>query len=69
MLSVKRVFRGGDDADQAYTWIFLGMFVTYLAQAFLNTSVINVAMYFWLVAGLLDLCETPIKLINKQNNK
>ena len=69
VLSVKRVFRGGDDADQAYTWIFLGMFVTYLAQAFLNTSVINVAMYFWLVAGLLEPCETPIKLINKQNNK
>lgn len=34
-------------------WIFLGMFTAYAAQALVNSSVINTAMYFWIVIGLL----------------
>lgn len=60
VISVKKIFKGKDETDQALTWIFLGMFITYAAQAFFNTSVINVAMYFWLVLGLLNT-SAPLK--------
>lgn len=66
LINVKKIFTGGDETSQALTWIFLGMFVTYACQAFFNTSVINVAMYFWLVIGLLNPCDY-INIKNKNN--
>ena len=56
VLNVKKIFKGEDDTPRYFTWIFLAMFLTYLAQSFFNTSVISVAPYFWLVAGLLNQC-------------
>lgn len=35
------------------TWIFFGMFAGYTAQALFNSSIINVAFYFWIVIGLM----------------
>ena len=70
VISVKKVFCGGDDTVQALDWVFLGMLVTYAAQASLNCGVINVAMYCWLTAGLLNPCDSPLNhKNNKKNNK
>lgn len=61
VMNVKKIFKGEDDTPRYFTWIFLAMFVTYLAQSFFNTSVISVAPYFWLVAGLLNCCgSSPV---------
>ena len=59
-LNVKKIFKGSDEEPGSLNWIFLAMFVTYLAQAFFNTSVISVAPYFWLVFGLLNDCDRPL---------
>lgn len=64
--SVKKIFAGGDEKEQALSWLFLGMFITYACQAFFNTSVVNVAMYFWLVLGLLNTCEHPLSLASNK---
>ena len=66
VIAVRKVFKGGDEESQILTWIFLGMFITYAAQASLNCSVINVAMYFWLVLGLLDTCDRPLNFLFKR---
>lgn len=60
VISIKKIFKGGDETAQALDWLFLGMAVTYAAQASLNCSVINVAMYFWLTMGLLNPCDRPL---------
>ena len=61
---VRKVFTGGDDLSVSLVWVLLGMFVTYAAQASLNSSVINVAMYFWIVFGLLNPCSESRKCNN-----
>ncbi len=67
VVSVKRIFKGADSSLQSVDWILLAMFVTYAAQAFFNCSVVNVAMYFWLVMGLLNPCEKPLGKSDKSN--
>ena len=67
VINVKKIFDGGDETSQALNWIFLGMFITYACQAFFNISMVNVAMYFWLVLGLLNTCGSP--LISSLNKK
>lgn len=42
-----------DKVRRYTTWIFLGMFAGYTAQALFNSSIINVAIYFWVVLGLV----------------
>ncbi len=69
VIAVKRVYKGGNETSQALTWVFLAMFVTYAAQASLNSSVINVAMYFWIVFGLLNQCGRPIEISRKSQIK
>lgn len=49
---VKNVIRSKDDNHRFITWIFLGMFIGYAAQAFFNSSVINTAIYFWIIVGM-----------------
>ncbi len=49
---VKAVIHTEDDEERRITWILLGMFLGYAAQAFFNSSVINVAPYFWITVGL-----------------
>lgn len=66
VIAVRGVFRGGDETSQVLTWVFLSMFVAYAAQAFLNSSVINVAMYFWIVLGILNPCGSPLRFSLKK---
>lgn len=49
---VKNVINTKDENHRRITWIFLGMLIGYAAQAFFNSSVINVAMYFWIIIGI-----------------
>ena len=59
--NVKKIFRSGNEISGTLNWMFLAMFVTYLAQAFFNTSVRSVAPHFWLVFGLLNTCDSPLR--------
>ena len=69
VINVKKIFKGDDETSRSLDWIFLAMLVTYLAQAFFNTSVISVAPHFWLVLGLLNVCDRPLEpYIRSKNN-
>ncbi len=46
-----------DSEQRTIWWIVLAMFTGYVVQAFFNSSIINVAMYFWVVIGLLNPVE------------
>ena len=62
--AVKSVLEDGSKERRAVTWILLGMFVTYCVQAQFNGSVPYVAVYFWLVIGLI----TPRTVIRPNKN-
>lgn len=49
---VKTVLHTEDKNNKYITWIFLGMFAAYSAQAMFNSSVINIAPYFWITIGM-----------------
>ena len=49
---VKTVLHTEDKENKYMTWIFLGMFAAYSAQAMFNSSVINIAPYFWITIGM-----------------
>lgn len=51
--AVKNILNNKDEENVRITWIFLGMFAGYAAQACFNSSVINVAMYFWITIGMV----------------
>lgn len=51
--ATKSVLKEESPEKRAVTWILLGMLVTYAAAAFFNNSIIYVALYFWLVIGLI----------------
>ena len=51
--AVKAIFKEKDDLKRSLLWIFLGVVATYLAQALLSSSILNVAPYFWLILGLI----------------
>ena len=38
------------------TWTLLAMFTAYVVQALFNSSVVNIAPYFWITAGMV-LCK------------
>lgn len=54
---IKNILNNTDEKNVFTTWIFLGMFAGYAAQACFNSSVINTAMYFWITIGMV----APIK--------
>lgn len=54
VIAIKRIIHTGNDKERIITWVFLTMFTGYMAQAMFNSSIINVAMYFWIVIGLLN---------------
>ena len=51
--AVKKVINEPSKEERAVTWILLGAFTAYAAQAFFNNSITYVAIYFWLTIGLL----------------
>lgn len=66
VINVKKIFKNIDETSLLINWIFLAMFITYLAQSFFNTSVRSVAPHFWLVLGLLNTCDSPLFSSNKK---
>ena len=58
--AVKRIFNEKDDVKRCLHWIFLVIFAAYACQALLNSSVLNVAPYFWIIIGLLTPRTKPI---------
>ena len=62
--AVKSILKRDSGGVRAVTWILLGMFTAYVVQAMLNSSIINVVVYFWLVLGLI----TPRTVIGHNKN-
>ena len=60
--AVKAIFNEKDDVKRCLLWLFLGAFAAYAGQALLSSSVMNVAVYFWPVIGLLTSRTKPISL-------
>ena len=58
--AVKRIINEKDDVKRCLHWIFLAIFAAYACQAILNSSVLNVAPYFWIIIGLLTPRTKPI---------
>ncbi len=52
--AVIRIIYTENENDRLITWVCLTMFSGYLIQGLFNSSVINVAMYFWIVVGLMN---------------
>jgi len=49
---VRSVIKNDDEEERFLSWIFLGMFFGYAAQAMFNSSVVNVVPYFWITIGM-----------------
>lgn len=58
--TVKAIYNEKDDTKRSIMWIFLGVFVAYISQALISSSVMNVAPYFWLILGLVTPRTKPI---------
>ena len=52
VIGIRTVLNTDDKEDRFITWIFLGMFVAYIAQSMFNSSVVNIAPYYWITLGL-----------------
>ncbi len=52
VIGVKTVLHTEDCEERNVSWILLAIFIGYATQAFFNSSVINIAPYFWAVVGL-----------------
>ena len=63
--AVKSILKRSSGEERAVTWILLGMFASYAVQAFFNSSIINVVVYFWFVIGLI----TPRTVIKPDKNR
>ncbi len=67
--SVKNIINTNDDKERYINWIFLGIVAGYAAQAFVNSSLSNVAPYFWIALGICihTSVQNPLKLRQKNN--
>ena len=63
--SIKAIFNEKNDVKRSLLWIFFGVFVAYISQALISSSVMNVAPYFWLILGLVTSRTKPISLKKK----
>ena len=68
--AVKDVVCTKNEEHRRITWILLGMFFGYAAQAFFNSSVINTAMYFWIVIGMTvpRTVQQPLKIKSRKQS-
>ena len=53
-MAVSRIVNTSNEDERIIAWTFLAAFSGYIVQAFFNSSIINVAMYFWVVIGMLN---------------
>lgn len=51
-VGVRTVINTKNGEKRILTWILLGMFAGYAAQALVNSSVVDVAPYFWITLGM-----------------
>ena len=58
--TVKGIVNEKNDIKRSFLWIFFGVFVAYISQALVSSSVMNVAPYFWLILGLVTPRIKPI---------
>lgn len=59
VVGIKSVLRSGSSGDKDrrdITWICLAMFTAYVIQSLCNSSIVNIAPYFWITIGLI-LCK------------
>lgn len=65
---VRTVINTKDNEKRIITWILLGMFAGYAVQALVNSSVINVAPYFWITVGMTmpKSEQKPIRLKSRK---
>lgn len=66
---VKNVIHNTDDKSRFISWTLVSMAAGYICQAFFNSSVINVAIYFWIVLGLMMPITNQKALFKKQDRK
>lgn len=58
--TVKGIVHEKNDVKRSFLWIFFGVFVAYISQALVSSSVMNVAPYFWIILGLVTPRIKPI---------
>ncbi len=58
--TIKGIVNEKNDVKRSFLWIFFGVFVAYISQALVSSSVMNVAPYFWLILGLVTPRIKPI---------
>lgn len=63
--TIKGIVHEKDDIKRSFLWIFFGVFVAYISQALVSSSVMNVAPYFWIILGLVTPRIKPISLKKK----
>ncbi len=70
VVAVRTVISTKDEEQRQLLWIYLGMFCGYAAQAFFNSSVINTAMYFWIVLGMTMpiSIQKPLHKLHRNKN-
>lgn len=68
VVGVRTVINTNDEEKRRLTWILLGMFAGYAAQALVNSSLINVAPYFWITVGMTmpKSEQKPIRLRSRK---
>ena len=71
VISVKNIINTEDSKERFISWILLGMVAGYAAQAFVNSSMPNVAPYFWIALGMCvhTSVQTPIRSGRKKNSQ
>ena len=57
IVGIRNVMSSESKENRNITWILLGMFTAYIAQSMFNSSVVNIAPYYWITMGMI-LCKT-----------
>lgn len=68
VVGVRTVISTEDGEKRIITWIFMGMFAGYAVQALVNSSVIDVAPYFWITLGMV-MPKSEQKLLRLKGKK
>nr|MCR5608722.1 O-antigen ligase family protein [Lachnospiraceae bacterium] len=66
--TVKYLCKNKMNSDNVYKYIFLIAFCSYSIQALVNSSIVNIAPYFWITVGLLNE-RTEMRNIKTFNSK
>ncbi len=70
VVGVRTVINTKDGEKRSLAWILLGMFAGYAAQALVNSSVVDVAPYFWITLGMtMPKSEQKILRLKEKNVK